>query len=457
MSMWRIDPYWDPIWGGRSYPMPWPAPPPLGGPKQTAAIEKLLRKPLPLVKALGALHAYRTMTTPQWAAFTGMPALANPGSTLVTALREAGLVEISTAAIARSGVASRSWTESSNGQPHERSPLLVRLRDSDAFAELVVPRLTWPEWVGVTGGQDRLNLGRQSERHNVLAAELALRFAEYAHVGTVLGEAFSTFHLLFEPGVDLTKQGKARAIQLQQAAADLTLVLPGGPRIAVEVTCNVNRSFGAKVERWARELEKFPSPLPNVSVVFLIAPSNADRDRRQIRQITRVARNEIEAACARHTGTSLNRTRERISVAHWTDWFPAEHQLSDDFLLLTASRPPVDPGSAWRPTELIRTEVDATFGVPGDLRAVIDNAGLLGQTPSWLRAPTSPPDLADVLIADAGWTRLPHPSPAHPTRPPKGRVLGAASGAVRGTQTPRRLRGLAVEANALGSGEPPSP
>ncbi len=68
----------------------------------------------------------------------------------------------------------------------------------------------------------------QHSRHNALTVELALRLAEYAQVGTVLGERVGTIDLLAGPGI-------SRDIyDADGRSADAVIVRPDGLRIAIE-------------------------------------------------------------------------------------------------------------------------------------------------------------------------------------------------------------------------------
>ena len=63
---------------------------------------------------------------------------------------------------------------------------MYRPAHTKVFDTVLSPRLTFPEWVAVTGGQP-WSSASQFDRHNLLAAELGLRLLEYADVGDRAG------------------------------------------------------------------------------------------------------------------------------------------------------------------------------------------------------------------------------------------------------------------------------
>lgn len=349
------------------------------------------------VAAAGAITGWRTCTSQQLAAIVGDARLAKPIGHPVTQLFNAGLIEVSVP---------HSWA---SGQA--KMLTLLRSGDPEHF-ELLRPDLTWAEWVGVTGGQP-YGSGHRHDRHNILATELGLRLAEYANVAAVLGEPFSTHNLLFG-------EGAGREVDQSPGGADLAVVRPDGLRIAVEVTSTTSQYFGAKVERVVRRLAASPLASTGVVVVFLVAPSIGASESHH-RTVLRDTKRAIREACSRHPGLSSDPSRSRIAVALWQDWFPAAHQASDGFFGMRASRLARHGTNG---SEDVWEEVDylspAAFRFtpadPNAVQTVMLNAGLLGQTPYWLRdlllARLDEPDVNPSSLGGRGTVR----APGAPTR-----------------------------------------
>ena len=314
----------------------------------------------------GVVHGWRTVTAQQVATFVGLEALRQQFNQPSVRLFNADLIETTIPS---------AWAT-----PLAAELALYRPRTQRQFSALQ-GKLTWAEWVGITGGQP-YGGGGHHDRHNVLAAELGLRYAEYADVEAVLGEAFSTHDHLVGRGV-------GRAEVTVDGAADLTIVRPDGLRIAIELTATTSKNIYRKVERWAKLLSESPSEYTGVVVVFLVAPNLAatDEDAKGVRTATY---NAVAAAVRKHPGLGLDPTGARMGVATWRELFPSSHHVSDAFFTMrcdTVAR----SGSSARATQwgarsfLSQEDLLFTPKHPERIVAIVENAKMLGQTPSWLR------------------------------------------------------------------------
>lgn len=376
------------------------------------------------IALLGALHGWRTMSAQQASAFVGtdLSSRRHPRR-VVTDSVLAGLIDVGTSIADRSA---------GLFGPHT----LLRPSKGDTFDRRVTPHLTWAEWLSVTAGQQWTAAG-QFDRHNVLAAELGLRAGEYLDVATVLGERFSTTDLLTGTGVDQPE------VTVDQRTADLTIVRHDGARVAIELTATVSKYFGLKVAKWARVLAERGTEDNGLSVIFLVAPP-PDGSSVDISTVRSQVYQAVSAACRNHPGPLHDRVAARIGVATWREWFPRSHALSEHFLAMRADVALGQPGPGLWESMAFADPAERPLHAknPGVLRAVSDNASMLGQTPYWMRTGV-PPNFKDDLLAAAGWDQVPMPSPHRPGVVPRdpARDYGIA-GVVKGSH---RLQGLAAD------------
>jgi hypothetical protein len=372
-----------------------------------------------VLRLLGVLASYRAITNSQAAAFVGDVAFADPRSGLVTDLFRSGLINLSPAhlnyGIGSFGHGAAVYTL---GSPKK----VLALRDVTTYAE----------WLAVSGNRP-LARSRVNVRHDVLAAELALRLSQLPGVGTVLGPHFSTFADLL-PGTD-----GARA---PQGGPDLVMVRNDGLRIAIEVTATIGQHFKAKVDRWARRLAAGRLDKCGLAVVFIAAPTLEDRHGRGDYP-RRTTYREVARATRQHPGIYGDRTAERMGVATWREWFPGPLLASERFTRLTVDRP-VGREPLWEECDLLdRGTLPVTGEDTRSLRSTIVNAALLAQTPSDLRGSHRPADLnVDLLRASVG--------PVHAVEPLRDRSstrsVGAGQGAAADSYLPARLLGPTADA-----------
>ena len=143
-----------------------------------------------------------------------------------------------------------------------------RPSDSKACNRLIAPALTWPERLPATAGYE-WSAGGQHDRHNELAAELALRAAEHEPIEGVLGEKLSTVHLLAGSGLNKPVN------RANNRRADGVLIRPDGLRIVLELTATPSKSLKEKVRTRAKLLTERPSKTSGIVIVFVAAPTPA--------------------------------------------------------------------------------------------------------------------------------------------------------------------------------------
>jgi len=368
---------------------------------------------------LGVLSSWRTVTAEQAAAFT------NQGTSSAAAARVVGdlfaLDVVDTGAI---------WTPGGAGAEASRA-MMLRPSASPVFDRLLRPRMSYAEWVSVTGGM-RFLTGGQYDRHNVLTAELALRAAEFLPVGTVLGERQSQVNTLA-----YTSVGVPEPPGRSQQTADAVLVRPDGLRIAVEMTASVGATgFARKAEMWARTLARRPLADTGLVVVFVVADRVGD-GHGMGQSMGNSVRKKVARAVRLNPGVASNRTAERMFVVDWQDWFPNRGELADDFLWLRAQRP-TGLNGAWEVADLLDV-----LDVPSpdrmvDATAVIGNAAGLRSVPFQLRDVPHPP-VHDLPLQRAGFEEVPHIQVDPRSGAPRDDVT-RPRGSARKIKVPARLR-----------------
>ncbi|MHA6667486.1 hypothetical protein ACX3O0_01315 [Homoserinimonas sp. A447] len=366
----------------------------------------------------GALDSWRTVTAQQAAAFTGCDALDTPTTKMVAASFSLGLIDIATFPAALTGEAGFDGRS------------LYRPSATDTYKRLIAPTLTWPETIQVTGGYP-WSVGGQYDRHNVLAAELALRAAEHLHIAGVLGEKLASVDLLAGSGLGKPMRGH------DNRRADGVLIRPDGMRIVLEVTASASKTLKSKIHRWAKLLSERPLETSGIVVIFIAAPHpdrlKNGRDPRS--EIIKV----IAEVLREFPGTSRDSAAARIGVVSWDQWFPGRHLMSKEFFELRcdfALKPEVHGAGKWVSRSLLNEypfEPWHTFNPT----AVLRNQALLGATPFWFRKG----DHTHLIgtPAQREGLRVPQPTPARPNRQGTG-VAGQPRGAVGKVTLPERLR-----------------
>lgn len=400
----RLDPYWDGVWQHGSVAQ-WVSrehlermeraglagkrPKELSHDPAVAAarIDQQWQAKLDL---LGVLASWRTVTAEQFAAFADRRLADRHVATALGDMFALDLIDTGSL-----------WTPGDAGDAAARGRML-RPSASHAFDELIRPRMTYAEWVSVTGGEKYLT-GGQYDRHNVLTAELILRVAEHLPVATALGERQSQMAELaylsagapVPPGLTGT-----------QKAGDAVIVRGDGVRIVVELTASWSASAERKATLWAETMERRSIDDAGFIVVFVVADrTNAGHGSR--RSLDNTVRKSIAKTARFRPGTVHNRTANRMFVVDWRDWFPARHEVSDDFLFLSAQRPS-GPNNAWETVSLFD---DAAIPSPRQMTAptaVAHYASGLRLVPHQLRRNRQAPNLSDTTLRRFGFTRVPH-------------------------------------------------
>jgi hypothetical protein len=354
---------------------------------------------------IGALAVHATLSVEQVAAFVGIEADDLIASGVLQALWSMGAVAFGHV----TNVWDRSWART-----------LWTINDKSVIATHVLPLLSGAEALAMNAGQ-AIHLSQGHDRHALLAAELALRIAEFTPVGTVLGERLTELKSLF--GTHTTRRG------------DLTAVRKDGLRIVLEVVAHDNQEFGQKADFWAEQLATPRRGYGMTMVVFVVAPdpkSSASRARGLRGRVSAA----IVKARAKHGATW--RGHDRMGMVSWDDWFPAAGEMTQAFSSLTVRF----PESVLTHASVLDAEV-VPCAHPGDREyvAVIENASLLAQTPAWLRSR----DRAQQVLHRMGLprlTELPSPPLAKPNRP---RATSKGGGAAGEARLPSRVLGIPGE------------
>lgn len=349
------------------------------------------------LEVLGQVNSWRTMTTQQLAALAGAPSLAGR-STLLNNAFAAGLID-------------HGWFVGALGAPAATRTRLVRPSAIDTYTKRLLPMLTYPERVAVTGGR-RMRVGGQYDRHNLLTTELALRVAEFCDVAAVMGETYASFD-------ELLGTGLGREEITGNPAADAIFIRPDGMTVAIEMTASITGRFKDKVRRWAAALSQASMSLSGLTVLFIGAPPPdryppAERNH-FASQMTKMIREVVDE----YPGVPGTRPADRIGMAMWHDYFPDRGKVSTDFLSLTARIPSGPKGEPWQRKGML-DEFDIPFTPmdPGRIEAVLTGAATVISSPVWLRRAGTPYQFHHYGLKKAGFDEAPIPQPAAQHRRP---------------------------------------
>lgn len=372
---------------------------------------------------LGYLGSWRTMSVEQLAAFTGATNLVSPKSAIIRDTFSARMIEHGY------------FTSAARTANTSHRARLLRPAYSQVVESKVLPLLTYPERIFVTGGRP-YTTSRQFDRHNLLSTELGLRIAEYLDVGAVMGETYSTAEQLFawaQTSDVNASRGKS---------ADLTVVRPDGLRVAVELTATaVSKTIEAKTTAWANAMAGSTLATDGVFLLFVIAPP-LGASRFDAAVLERDVRATITKVCAQFDGIDGQRLADRIAVARWDEWFPAAHATTYDFLSLSAWMPPTPTRPDWAKVGILDAFGDLPFEplYPEDMTAVITNSAALATSPAFLRADITPPPVHRKPMADLGFDHEPIPPAYRRDRTYPGREGQRRGGGANITNLPPRLR-----------------
>jgi hypothetical protein len=434
----RLDPYWSDLWpvGAKAS---WVS---IGNARSQVAAgvkrlpaylradpdeaESKLADPVRLpthLNILSVLDSWRGTTSEQLAAFTGHKAIAKGKSRIMTDLFTTDLVDV--------GIFANALFNTTNTDRGS----LYRANTTGTFNRKIAPNLTYAEWVSTTAGLDNKSAGGLHDRHNIIAAEVALRIAELCDIGTVVGEKLSTADLL-----GYTSVGEASRGPRYSRSADLTVIREDGAKIAVEITANAGTSFEAKVQHWADLLSTRRMDDCGLAVLFVLVDrqdGKISRNNNVRNTVYRIVREVV-----RNTpGVNFDRVASRMGIADYREWFPAPGKVSPSFFELDCDRPTGPAGAGlWERASLLSND-DLPFHPEGTWAAEsLDNLSILRSTPHWLRRGRTAPELWPVLLRAAKLTKIPVPLLSQPQIARGTREFGKKFGFVAATLPPRRVR-----------------
>lgn len=317
-----------------------------------------------VLRTLAVLDQWRTATVEQVEALGDLEGLTRGRNSLVNALWNSGLVDL--------GRWGYTW-----GSLPPREQFLLRPSGNIEAIEKLAAELRWAEWFSVTAnlGMDSL---RQYARHNVVATEFGLRFAEHGRVGMVLGEKLSSWELLLRP-----VPGAPALPRRSQSAADLTLIRPDGLRVMVEITATTT-GMDAKVRRLAKLLHERPLAWSGLAAVFVVVPRHdqGDTTTSDLRVVTRA----VERAVRSYPGMAGDPTAAKIGVVTWRALFPEHgrvHPAMGTLPVMTATGP---TGARWQMTRMLDEQAFAFHPKdPEAMLAVLQNTSTLRGVPALLR------------------------------------------------------------------------
>lgn len=292
--------------------------PPAWLPERDEARAFLERNRTRMLRAVGLLMSYRTLTTEQAHRFDkSLPA--SPEGGLWTAMAALGLIDLG-------------WPTSPDGRiaVHPRKcPFMAvrvtRLRDVSAdlrhgwgFTPVELASVGPTPWRGA----------RQYDRHNLITTEIAL--TARAQGWTTAGEMWNRFQIVTG---DDSEENRHR-----NAGSDLALI---GERVTVcvETCASVERELGEKMDRWDDQLAK--AGMNHVHVVWLEAGRGEN---------VGTIRRGIDRLCA-------DRPRHHAGAAR--DWLDGRLACADGFAPAPGHAP--DP-SGWMRRDLRR--IGSALGFP---------------------------------------------------------------------------------------------
>lgn len=355
------------------------------------------------LRFLAAVDMWRTLSAEQAMAVSGADVF-DPRNSIAASAFAARLVDVG-------AFPHNSLTSST---PQTRNATVYRPSASSAFENHLLPMLTWPEQVSITGGRP-WHGGVQFDRHNILATEMCVRAAEFCdQVGLVLGERFSDLDTLVGTGL-----GRTMPVSVPNVAADGLIVRRDGLRIAVEVTATRTGQFAKKVDRWAQVLSASPMAESGLVVLFLTTerPEKVIEDTSQVRNQTA---SHLLTSTRRWPGVPHDRIADRMFIADWSEWFPDKHRVSPNFLSMRALSPSGPASDPWRLVDLLDEEslpLNSDDRQRARLEAVIDNAQALAGVPFWMRDPDSGFQAHSMLLSDLGLSEVPTPPPTDSETP----------------------------------------
>jgi len=334
----------------------------------------LLHRRRSRIITLGAVNLWRTATGQQLAAITGQPGLNSPTSDETGLLFDAGLIQ--------RGRFCYPGVRSLNQAPEVFRP--------DTQADKVDLRnLRYADWLGATLGGQSIK-GHQYDRHNILTTELSLRAGEICPLRSVLGEAAATWPKLFGSKLRPNPHRSADAVWIRE----------DGLKIAVELTATITPATIKKIEQLAELLARDKSK--SLVVLFVVAAQPQDS---RANDVTGRLRQAVKKSAHSSMSRILAEVDRRMTIAKWSDWFPAPGLAEPEFVQLRAQRYSAKDDD-WLPTNLL-DPYDVSFpGADFDaMHAMFANLNDVLGTPWWMRTGEGA-DLDAYLIEKAGFPRV---------------------------------------------------
>ncbi|GAA4924200.1 hypothetical protein [Nesterenkonia rhizosphaerae] len=374
-------------------------------PDSKAAITHLRSQPAKLyVAMLSVLDSWGIVTAQQMAAFTGYRQLASPSDQVVMDLFSAGLIQI--------GRMQYAFNMEELADQHTAYRLVSRRAIRRVFGR----SWTSAEYLQCDGGQFRWPMTGYLDRHNILAAEVALRAAEsLSACSTVLGEKWCNGQMMF-PEDYATISGRER----NPIRPDAAIMLRNGLRVLVELQASASaESFNKKIQRYATMMMNKPLDETGLVVVFVSAPAKTSTAASH-----EYLQRHLYHALKNWPARGEDSPGQRIGFAKWEDWFTPTGELTESFHDLNVVLP-----AASRVSSLVEMDGDFTPHTGVDLSAPLRTAPVLAGTPWWLRQGDHTP----LISAPSAVTGYGSPTPE--------KHLVMDSGAIRSrVRLPARLR-----------------
>lgn len=270
-------------------------------------------------------------------------------------------------------------------QRFHRGTTMLRL-NRDPHHKAYLASLSHVERLSILGAGDWPDSTGRSERHDVHALEFALRAAEFTPIAAIVGERFATWRLILGPAPQGHKP--------RPGGPDYCFIRGDGARILVEHTASDGTAVTRKVHRLVELLAHHDE-----LIVLLVVATDHTRDPKSEGHVLRRIGSAIEEAVCTHPGHSMARTRSRIAVVRWRDYFPYPGHVHSNFTNLVAYRRTEPssiaqlPGnrSPWERVSLLSiVDMPIRFLNPPPLSQWLGTIAGLGQTPHWMRSTTTP-------------------------------------------------------------------
>lgn len=317
------------------------------------------------------LDSWGTVSAEQARDFTGHRQLTKVTDRSVSAMFSCGILDIGL------------LTSSMSAASADPASVLYRTGDAGAARRRFAPTHSTVELWQIDGGITDAPKGGYFDRHNVLAAELALRSVEEnPAVVTCFGEKYASSEMLFPADYRRHRAGSGYVLGQRRsnpARGDGCLVLQNGVRVVIEITAtSSSASFRRKVSRWAEVLDRHPLDASGLVVLFVAAPHPGRDGHPPTSNVTKI-KADITEALKKHNPAGPDSAHARIAVASWWDFFPARHTVAEAFTDLTV----LVPQRGWHQVSLVH-EMAPRQGA--DLaRGALQSSQVLGATPWWLR------------------------------------------------------------------------